>query len=307
MNLKHLTILTMILSSLFSYGQSHKYKIIKKNVLFYEFNTQRDEIYILDRVGNLSVYDINTKELKVIGSNFIVKPYLEKPMTYIKSDILYIIGEDYVYKIENKKLVDEIPNLCNSFDISATNPDYIRKHKQEIDRYNEALFNFDGEKAILIAGDVYILDYKDNTSIAFYQKVLLNDCTEEKNREKIKAIEDVNMCSTDTSYYSDNIDKKNTISYFENKKTVIKEQAYFCKIFRPIMYNGPNPCWYKMEIISSGKNIILKDKIRMQRSMFSGLSKKLPYSNYLSDKNGDIYLLFEFGDEKHFIKIPMNN
>ena len=112
MKLKLFTLSIMILSSLFSCSQKSKYDTVKKDVLFYEFNNQRDEIYILDKEKKLSVYNVDNKtstEIAAFSDKKFEEKWFRQPLYYTESNNLYVVGSEYVYKIFNKEIIEKIP------------------------------------------------------------------------------------------------------------------------------------------------------------------------------------------------------
>ncbi len=304
----------MILSSIFSFGQNNKYEIINKHIKFYEFNAERTKIYMLDYDKNLLVYNVKTKEYTTIKTGIDGDDYfIKQPMFCVKSDALYIVGQKCVYKIKNDNFVAEIPFLYKEYKSGKTASEAIATDKERMKYFNDKISDFEGESIISLLDELYILNYKNGEQLALYSRILRTKKTEEKNRNKIENFANIISSQVDTSYYRENIRKKRTVNYFENKKYIIKEHIYLCR--KKSIMSLVSSCKYKIQVVVNKDNIRLKDKIGRQRALYKGwgkgkwncnLFKYLPNSKYITDIDGNIYFLFYLKNEQSLIKIPVN-
>jgi len=307
----------MILS-FFSCAQKAEFETIKKNVVLYEFNNQRDKIYIIDKQGKLSIYDTENKTHSYILEDIKFDTRARGiRMYYTKSNTLYI-SETYsdsqsnyktLYEIYNNKLVAKIPILSSL---------YIMKKYKNVEKmrtlggykYKEWLLSKFIQSlkintvSILPTEQIYILHLEDSSAIALYNTISnkITDIT-----GTIAPISQKVFCDVDSTFKAENIGAKQTINYFEDKKIVIEETSYLCE-FKLMGYT--KGCRYKIKITRNKKSVKLKDKSRKPRALGWGkdhwnndINDKIPYSKYITDKNGDIYLPFYFGEEQNLIKI----
>ena len=78
----------------------------------------------------------------------------------------------------------------------------------------------------------------------------------------------------------------------------------------------PPACRYTMKILSENKRIVFRDRKRRRRlTQHTWLDKvwncdlidHIPNSKFICDKNGDIYLMFDFGDRTDLLKFSMHD
>jgi len=313
MKLKQIILLVMIFSSIFSFGQNGNYEIINKHIKFYEFNAERTKIYMLDYDKKLLVYDVKTKKYTTIKTGIDGDDYfLKHPMFCVKSDALYVVGKKCVYKIKNDKFVAEIPFLYKEYKSGKTATEALATDKERLKYFNAKISDFDGESIISLLDGLYILNYKNGEQLALYSRILRSKKTEDKNRNKIKDFANIISPQVDTSYYRENIRRKGTVNYFENKKYVIKERVYSCR--KKSIMSFVSSCRYKMKVVMNDENVRFKDSRGRQRALYNRLGKGkwncnlfkyLPNSKYITDIDGNIYILFYFKNEQSLIKIPV--
>jgi len=114
----------------------------------------------------------------------------------------------------------------------------------------------------------------------------------------------------DTSYSIEVKKRRNVINYFEDKKISIEEETYSCK--KESMMSLVSQCRYKIRINYKNKTVELKDKHRTTRysiwnkqDLDVDLNKNIPFSRYITDKSGNIFLIFDIEKETKLIKIPV--
>ena len=297
----------MILSSLFSFAQKPEYQTIYKNVEFYEFNTNKDEIYIYS-YKKLCVYDINKQKLSVLDTNVYAETvWLKFPFFLAKTGFIYFVTYKYVYEIKDKKIARKIPIIYEEYRGGMID---FENEKQKMKVFNKLITDYKDNDITKLMDDIYFLNYKDGHSVAFSCSRLRDNDLIEENKEKIVKNVKVIDLDTDTSYISKQT-KEGTTNYFENKKIVIKEETYSCR--KTSFMSLVSGCKYKINIEYNNKTIKLKDKERRTRySYVNGkriseeLNRYLPNSKYITDKNGNIYLMFWEDDKHNLIKLPIN-
>ena len=286
MKLKIFSLLIIILTSLFSCSQEPKYEIIVRDIKLYEFNNQRDKIYITTENKDLLVYDINTQELtKILTSEYFCREILYD----IKSDMLYYNTAWFMYRIKNDEIIEKISPVKDDKDIP----------------------NFDIQSIDVLLPYYNILNLKNGSSVFTYEEYIETFLSNEQN-SKI----DIYYLTRikDSTFQKGYLKKKRTINYFENNKIIIDEQVYHCNYFAVFfsIWSPPLPCRYKMKLTSGKFKLKLKDKgsrnaYMMKKGIWwSGrIEWDIPESKYITGVNGDIYLPFYVGDDKCLIKISM--
>ncbi len=276
----------MIFSSLFSYSQKPKYEIISDDVTHYEFNKNRDKIYIATYEKELFIYDVNTKSISKIAK---VKYRCEEMLLDENTNILFCRANKHMYLIYENGIIKTI--------------NYISREE-----LNKILIH--EIKSLEIFSLTYnIINLKNGTSFYTYEKYVEKIISKEQ-KKKIK----INTLSAkkEPSYKLNIISKKKVISSFENEKIIMKEQSYHCNYFAVIfsIWNPPLPCRYKIKITQGDFKLKLKDKRSRDAYMiksegYSGgrLRVKIPESRYITDVNGEIYLPFYNGDNQNLIRI----
>lgn len=311
--MKHIIqILSVILVlPLFGFGQKADYKIIQKGATEYEFNKARDIIYILTKDGAISVYDIakqETKEIKL--SKYKRIGYRDHSVYLSETDTLFVFGEYNIYKIFEDSLIEDIPFLLNG--------------KLDVSYYDEDP-TYNGKTKILS-------DFLSNA----VEISNINSCKiiRKANGEKL-AVRDLNISilKSDIYYDKSNIVENNIIVVFaegehrrqrKNGKNIggeKKQIKYFggAKIIDKI-YNCKNGdehytlaiCKYKMKIITEDKTYILDNTLRQRRYVGIGFGKhtwtcdlfyRAPTSSYITDKDGNIFILFDSNEYRNSLNL----
>lgn len=299
----------MLLSSLFSCGQKPNYEIIYPNAKFFEFNSNRDRIYIYS-YGNLSVYDVNTSKLSVMDTNVIAETVRNRfPFFLAKTGLVYFVTAEFVYELGDGKIIKKAPFIYEEYSGGMIDAAYREREEQKMKVFNKLIAEYKDNDIIKLMDDIFILNYKDGHSVAFERRRVKDTDLTKENKEKIlKHVIQVDL-ETDISFDIANKDK-GVISHFNNKQLIIKEKRYSCrKASFMSLYSG---CKYKMNVEFNGKTIELKDTNRKyRRSLYDGgylegdLYKYLPNSRRITDKNGNIYLLFWKKDKLNLIRLPI--
>lgn len=301
----------MIISSLFGYGQKSEHKIVHENILFYEFNYDRDKIYIIDKDNKLSVFDVNaenTVEIETLQDNTFEKQWGKGPFYLTDTGSLYLSGSAFLYKIKHNKIIEKYPvsiiETMSSWDIRDGKSDIKEKEFNDfIAKPNIEITVLDSNICILIAAD------KES---CFFTMNRLNYYGTDKNKQKVESLKKEINCKRDESHYKENIGKRQTINYFMNKKIIAEEKIYAKERFRPLMSLTRPDYRYKIKISFDKKVVKLKDRKKRSRSVARGWGKgswncdmhdRIPNSNYISDKNGNIYLVIYAGKSNYVFNL----
>jgi len=300
----------MILSSLFSFGQKAHFQTIFPKAKFFEFNSNRDKIYIYS-YGKLSVYDINKNKLSVIDTNIYAETVRNRfPFFLAKTGLVYFVNDKYVYEIKDDEIIKKAPFIYEEYSGGMIDAAYRKKEEQKMKEFNKLIADYEDGDIKKLMDDIFILNYKDGHSVAFeHRRLKVDNLTKENKAKILKHVKQVDL-DTDTSFIIED-DDETTISHFNNKKLIIKEKKYSCR--KASFMSLSSDCKYKMDIEFNNKTIKLKDTYRKYRgSLKDGgklkgdLYRHLSNSKRITDKNGDIYLLFWEKDEHNLIKLPIN-
>ena len=176
--------------------------------------------------------------------------------------------------------------------------------------FNKLIAEYKDNDITKLMDELYILNYKDGHSVAFSKRRLDDDDLTEENKAKIlNSVKPVDL-DIDTSFTIEST-KSGTMSYFDNKKIMLKEKEYSCR--KKSLMSLVSQCKHKLIIKFNNKSVKLKDTKRDVRisykdgEKFKGdLYDYLPNSRYITDKNSNIYLIFRIKDEKNLIKLSIN-
>jgi len=310
MKLKKIIILIMIFSNLLSYAQKSKHEIIQKDVKYYEFNNERDKIYILNSDYKLSVYNTGNgvlTDITTFSDKEIKEEWGKKPLYFTEDGNLFITGSKFVYKIHDNKVLEKIPisiiETISSWDIRNGTSDEKTKE------FNNFLSKPDIK--VIILDNNYCIVYSNGEATAFTTN-RLNNYGEDNNKQKIESLKKNISCIKDESHLKKNIGNKETVNYFLNDKIIIEEKNYSCEIFRSVMAMTRPECKNKMKVITNEKVVKFKDKKRRSRFVVRGWGKgewncdmheRIPNSNYISDKDGNIYLMIYAGESDYVFNL----
>jgi len=300
----------MFLSTLFSYAQKAEYEIIYSDAKFFEFNTARDKIYIYAH-RKLSVYDINKAELSVIDTDIYAETlWLLFPFFLAKTGLIYFVTNFYIYEITDENTIKKIPIVYHEYNGGMMGKEYMERRNQEMVKLNKLLVDCEDNNIQNLHNDIFIVNYQNGHSIAFHKRRLKDEKLTKENKEKVLKHAKLIDLDIDTSFAGVSTDIGVT-NYFDNKKLLIKEESYSCR--RTGFMSLVSGCKYKIDIEFNNKTVKFKDAKRRTRlsyvaenTMSVDLNKYLPNSRYITDKNGDIYILFWIKDEHNLIKLPIN-
>jgi hypothetical protein len=300
----------MFLSTLFSHAQKAEYEIIYSDAEFFEFNSARDKIYIYAH-HKLSVYDIKKAKLSVLDTDIYAETlWLRFPFFLAKTGLIYFVISNYVYEITDENTIKKIPVVYKEYSGGMMDKEYMENRKHEMDELNKLLADCEDNHIQNLHNDIFIVNYQDGHSIAFHKKRLEDKKLTKENKEKVLKHSKLIDLDIDTSYAGVSTDIGVT-NYFDNKKLLIKEESYSCR--RTSFMSLVSGCKYKIDIEFNNKTVKFKDTKRRTRlsyvaenTMSVDLNKYLPNSRYITDKNGDIYILFWIKDEHNLIKLPIN-
>lgn len=294
----------MFLSSLFSCAQKAEYKIIHNEPMFYEFNLKRDKVFIYDHAYNLSVYDVNTGKTTLIKADVI-------------AEVSRNIRNPFIRTVDGRLLFTTLSDLCEIKDnklIPRAKFVYKEEKEAELKKLNELVSEYEDNNIISYKRhfDVYVLNYADGHAVVIYGIRLVGiNPLEKENIEKIKRLAKPVENAIDTTYSIEIKKRGKVINYFENKKLSIEEKSYSCK--REGVMSLVSQCKYKIKIKYNSKAVTLKNEHRETRFSFwkdnnldVDLNSHIPYSQYITDNKGNIYLIFDIEGESKLIKIPVN-
>jgi len=301
--------LIMIFSNLFSFGQKANYEIIYRKAEFFEFNSNRDKVYIYS-YGKLSVYDVNSGKLSVIDKSVIAETVRNRfPFFLAKTGSLYFVSNEFVYEIKDGKIIKKTPFIDDDYSGGMIDAAYLEKEERKMKGFNKLIADYGHNDIKKLMDDVFILNYRDGHSVAFKHRRLKDtDLTKENKAKILKHVKQVDI-DTDTSYMNKS-EKKSATNYFDNNKLIIKERSYSCR--KASMMSLTSSCKYKITVEFKDKKFQLKDTER--RGRYSIVGKKrlrvdlynyLPNSKRITDKKGNIYLIFWEKDVHNLIKIPV--
>ena len=291
----------MLLNALFGFGQESEYEIIQKGATEYEFNKERDIVYILTEDGLLCVYYTEKKiTVKLELKNYKKIEKRENALYLSETDTLFVFGKYYIYKIFENTFIEEIPFLVDE----RIKLSYY--HKDTTYGGKEGVLN-DFLKTVVDVGNINGCQIITNASgeklaVRGFNYSLL--CSKYYSKKARPLEHSINVIFAQGEHRRErkrgkNVggEKKQTIYYGDIE---IKDVIYDC--------SGGNGdytqslCKYKMKLITKDKTYILNDKIRRSRYLGKGFGKhrwtcdlfyRAPTSEYITDKNGNIYLLFD--------------
>ena len=314
---KNLIIFLILGLSLSSCAQKPKYKTISSWVQFYEFNASRNKIYFYDYNKILSVYDINKQTTTIVDTGLNAETMFFDSPLFCYNGYMYLITEYNILKIKDEKIINKIPIIFYEYHYGSIDAESIKFEENKMKKLNKIISDYNDNDIQRFFGNMHehlhnnliILNYKDKNPIAFYaQRLRKRNNLNPENKTKIENIQRLVYFVSDTSYTIKHA-KNGAINYFENKKITIQEKSYSCR--KQSFMSLVSLCKYAIYITNKNKTFKLKNNKRDSRiSLVNGetfsvnLNKKLPNSRYITDKNGDIYLIF--GKELNFIKIPKN-
>jgi len=305
----------MFLSSLFSCAQKAEFESIHNEPMFFEFNLKRDKIFIYDYDKNLSVYDVNTGKTSLIEAEVAAETgsNIYNPFTLTVEGKLMFITENHVCEIKNDKLIRRAKFAYEEYSYGAITSETIARNEKRVEELNKLFDEYTGNKIQKYEKhhEIYVFNYPDGHAIAIYEDRLRGvNPLSNKNIEKIKRLAQTVKSVKDTSYSIEVKKRKNVINYFENKKISIEEKTYSCK--RQSMMSLVSQCRYKIRIKYNDKTFELNDKHRTTRlsiwnhiDLDVNLNENIPFSRYITDINGNIYLIFDVEKETKLIKIPI--
>ena len=301
--------LILIISSVSLYSQKTQYNVVHENVRFYEFNTSRDKIYYCDYSNVLYVYDIKNESKTIIDTGMLAETdHLKYPLYLSETGLIYFVSEEHIYVIKDETIINKTPIIYDEYRYGAINSETIARDKKRMMQLNNLISEYKNNDIHEVFGKFIIFNYKDGSSIAFYEKRVRNNSMTEENKTKIKNNQKIIKYVNDTSYTI--IETKNGVdNFFENNKIIITEKVYSCR--KPSFMSLITKCKYNIKINSNNKTITLKDKKRDTRiSFYNGsrinaeLNEYIPNSRYITDKYGNIYINFTVKEHRKLIKIP---
>ena len=305
----------MFLSSMFSFAQKAEYEIIHNKPWFYEFNLKRDKIFIYDYDKNLSVYDVNTGKNTLIEANVEAETgsMIKNPFIITTNDKLMFITETHVCEIKDNKLIPKAEFAYEEYRYGAITSETIERDDKKVEELNKLFAEYTGNNVQRYDKhhDIFVFNYQDEHSIAIYYDRLIGvRPLSDENIVKINQLAKIIENNIDSSYYIDIKKHRNVINYFENKKISIEEKTYSCK--KESFMSLVSQCKYKIKIKYKDKTVNLKDEYRKTRFSFwddkdlgVNLNTNIPFSRYITDNKGNIYLSFCIDGELKLIKIPV--
>jgi len=313
---RYLILAIMFLSTLFSCAQKAEYEIIYKNPMFYEFNQNRDKIFIYDYALNLSVYDVNTDQTTLIEAGVMaeISRNIKNPFIRTAEGKILFVAHSDLYEIKDNKLISIAKFVYDEYELNTHDDKKKEKEKLELEKLNRLVAEYKDDKLISYKKciDVYVFNYADDHAVAMYGTRLEGlNLLEKENIAKIKRLAKPVENARDTSYFIKIKKDGSVINYFENKKLSIEEKSYSCKNEEPIRVI--TQCKYKIKVKYKNKAVTLKNEHRETR--FStwkdnylnvDLNEYIPYSQYIADKNGNIYIFFDIEEKTKLIKIPVS-
>lgn len=310
-----LILIIMFLSSLFSFAQKSKYEIIYPNARFYEFNTERDKIYILDFDNQLSVYNIGIKKLTPIEKDDSLEYSVSSSLFLTDDGLIYCVSETNIRVIKDDKIIKRIPVIHNK-------NLYTKQDKEKrSNELNKLVSDYNGDNIWNLFDKNIILNYHNGQSVAFPVKRVRyldlskeNTAKIEKLQQKIDNIRDTSCTFKHTKNGTISTilkrTKYGTISTFLDTQIKIEGIPYSCRTKGWFMSAGPKKCRYKIKILHKNKSCTLKDRKRetsgfyWKHTWYEGdLGHLIPNSYYISDRNEEIFIIFTIKGYYQLVKI----
>ena len=301
MNKKIQVLSILLVLSLFSFGQDENFEIIQEGVMEYEFNKERNLIYILTEYSSIRVYDTEKKETKEIELIDYKRIQRRDNSLYLsESDTLFVFGASYIYKIFENSFIEEIPFLLEErLDISYYHKDSTYHGKEgELNDFLETAVD------IILINSCKIITKANGGKLATrgFNFSMLSPKGSYQKTSSLEHSMDVIFAQGDHRRQVKNGKnvggEKKQIIYFGDIE--IKDKVYSCR-------GGGGDytksiCKYKMTLITKDKTYILNSKIRTHRYYGKGFGKhtwtcdlfhRAPTSDYITDKSGNIFILFD--------------
>ena len=264
-----------------------KFEIIAKEVSAYEFNADRSKVFFVVNENKLFVYNIEHSETQEIILNDKVNS-IRQLIADNKNELL-IFTNIGLSIIQNEKLALSAVRL----DIFSPLPDNSPENRSK--RINSLIH----DKSVLEIkqSKLYYVFIREKGESVLVQKSELEYADEKKMKETVENAQAF-LFTNNKHYHRENKFPYRTLNRFgENIR--VNERAYLCKTGDSFM-SSILKCKYKVKIKAKKLNAVFRDKSRNTRFIARGWGKphwncnlyeRLPYSKYISDKNGNIYLL----------------
>ena len=298
-------LITMTLFRSFFAASQAKYDILLDNPLYYEINQQRNRVYIYDIKDNLYLYNVDTKEIKLIAENINAEVRFSTPLL-LTPEGLFFRSQDTIYEIED----DRLTPVASFFNIQYNGYPVLEATEQtekEIPDFDKLISECSGIDYIM-SGEkgLVLLKYPDKKGVAFlsYKKDISK--SGEENKKTLRYIPMVK----DTTFRIETTFFK-TINYIDNNRIIVDEREYSCK--RNFFKVSIASCKYKMKIKHKNSKVVLKDTTMDSRVFWYGskIIKGMFYeviptpSIRITDKYDNIYFMFNINGSRKMIKLPV--